>query len=60
MSRSLLLMDRSPRLRDRALSVFQRHPALFEQLLQKHIGYSPLRFFGSDGLLATGLHMLTN
>jgi flavin-dependent dehydrogenase len=60
MSRSLLLMDRSPRLRDRALSIFQRRPILFEQLLQKHIGYSPLRFFGTDGLLATGLHILTN
>jgi flavin-dependent dehydrogenase len=60
MSRSLLLMDRSPRLRDRVLNIFERHPSLFEQLLQKHIGYSPLRFFGTDGLLATGLHILTN
>jgi menaquinone-9 beta-reductase len=60
MSRSLLLMDRSPRLRDRVLNIFERRPILFEQLLQKHIGYSPLRFFGADGLLATGLHILTN
>jgi menaquinone-9 beta-reductase len=60
MSRSLLLMDRSPRLRDRVLNIFERHPGLFEQLLQKHIGHSPLRFFGTDGLLATGLHILTN
>jgi menaquinone-9 beta-reductase len=60
MSRSLLLMDRSPRLRNRTLSIFERHPILFEHLLRKHIGVSPLRIFGTDGLLATGLHMLTN
>lgn len=60
MSRSLLLMDRSPRLRDRVLNIFERHPGLFDQLLQKHIGHSPLRFFGTNGLLATGLHILTN
>jgi len=60
MSRSLLLMDRSPRIRDRVLSIFQRHPILFEQLLQKHIGHSSLRFFGSEGLFAAGLHSLTN
>jgi flavin-dependent dehydrogenase len=59
MSRSLLLMDRFPGLRDRTLSIFQRHPLLFEQLLQMHIG-SPLRFFGTNGLLATGLHRLAN
>jgi flavin-dependent dehydrogenase len=59
-SRSLLLMDRSPRLRNRVLNIFAHHPSLFEQLLQQHIGYSPLRFFGTDGLLAAGLHILTN
>jgi len=41
MSRSLLLMDRSPRLREIALHAFQRHPWLFERLLQMHIGHSP-------------------
>ncbi len=59
MSHSLLLLDRYPRLRDRALSTFERNPILFQQLLQKHIGHSPLRFFGTDGLLATGLHFIT-
>jgi flavin-dependent dehydrogenase len=54
MSRSLLLMDRSPRLRDTALRTFQRTPWLFERLLQMHIGYSPLQSFSTEGL-----HVLT-
>jgi menaquinone-9 beta-reductase len=59
MSRSLLLMDRYPRLRARALSTFERNPRLFERMLHVHIGHSPLRYLGVDGLLATGLHILT-
>jgi menaquinone-9 beta-reductase len=50
MSRSLLLMDRSPRLRDTVLRNFQRTPWLFERLLQMHIGHSPLQSFGTEGL----------
>ena len=60
MSRSLLLMDRSPRFRARALTTFERNPKLFSRLLQTHIGHSPTQFFGSDGLLATGLHILVS
>jgi flavin-dependent dehydrogenase len=59
MSRSLLLMDRYPHLRARALGTFERNPRLFERMLHVHIGHSPMRFFGLDGLLATGLHILT-
>jgi flavin-dependent dehydrogenase len=58
MSRSLLLMSRHPRLRTRALNTFERNPKLFSRLLQTHIGYSPIQFFGFDGLLATGLHLI--
>ncbi len=54
MSRSLLLMDRSPALRDTVLRTFQRNPWLFERLLEMHIGYSPLQSFGTEGL-----HVLT-
>jgi flavin-dependent dehydrogenase len=54
MSRSLLLMDRSPRLCDTVLRTFQRTPWLFERLLQMHIGHSPLQSFGTEGL-----HVLT-
>ncbi|HWW24110.1 MAG TPA: NAD(P)/FAD-dependent oxidoreductase [Edaphobacter sp.] len=50
MSRSLLLMDRSPRLRDTVLRAFQRTPWLFERLLQMHIGQSPLQSFTSERL----------
>jgi flavin-dependent dehydrogenase len=54
MSRSLLLMDRSPRLRDHALNVFQHNPWLFKRLLQIHIGHTPRRLFGVDGPLQPG------
>jgi flavin-dependent dehydrogenase len=60
MSRSLLIMDRYPRLRTRTLGTFERNPKLFSSLLRMHIGHSPMNFFGADGLLATGLHILTN
>ena len=54
MSRSLLLMDRSPLFRDSVLHTFQRNPWLFERLLQMHIGHSPLQSFGTESL-----HVLT-
>jgi flavin-dependent dehydrogenase len=54
MSRSLLLIGSSPRLRNRAFSAFQRSPWLFERLLQLHIGHSPQRPFAEDGLLRPG------
>jgi menaquinone-9 beta-reductase len=60
MSRALLLLDRSPRLRNQVFITFKRRPLLFEQLLQVHISQSPLRVFGIDGLLAAGLQMLTS
>jgi menaquinone-9 beta-reductase len=52
MSRSLLLMDRSPLLRNSVLRTFQRNPWVFERLLQMHIGHSPLQSFGTEGLHA--------
>src|SRR6266851_1684918 len=54
MSRSLLLMDRSPLLRNTVLRTFQRNPWIFKRLLQMHIGYSPLQSFNTEGL-----HILT-
>lgn len=60
MSRSLLLMDRYPLLRTRTLNAFERNPGLFDRLLRVHIGHSPIRVFGLEGLLATGLHILSN
>ena len=51
MSQGLLLMDRSPRIRERAFNVFQRNPWLFERLLQVHIAHSPLHRIAVDNLL---------
>jgi menaquinone-9 beta-reductase len=47
MSRSLLLMDRSPLIRNAALDLFRRNPKLFEHLLRIHIGHLPLPLFGT-------------
>ena len=58
MSRALLLLNHSS-LRGRVLRTFERHPGLFEHLLCAHIGHSPMRLLGSNGLLAAGLHILT-
>jgi menaquinone-9 beta-reductase len=60
MSRSLLLMDRYPNLRARTLRTFERNPRLFYRLLRVHIGHSSIHYFGPDGLLVTGLHILAN
>jgi flavin-dependent dehydrogenase len=54
MSRSLLLIGSSPRLRNRAFSAFQHSPWLFERLLQLHIGHSSQRPFAEDRLLRPG------
>ena len=51
MSRSLLLMDRSPLLRDSVLGLFRRSPGLFDGLLRIHIGHSPLPLSGTKSLL---------
>jgi flavin-dependent dehydrogenase len=60
MSRSLLLMDRSARLRAQVFNTFERYPILFERLLEVHIGHRACIFPGIDELLASGLHMLTS
>jgi menaquinone-9 beta-reductase len=60
MSRTMLLMDRSPVILAKTLNTFQRKPDLFSHLLQVHIGHSPVRFMGSSGLLASLLCFLTS
>jgi len=59
MAATLLLLDRSPRLRAWIFARFARQPQLFAHLLRVHIGEEPLRLFGRSGLLATGLALLT-
>ncbi len=52
MSRSLLLMDRSPLARALVLATFERNPNLFSRLLKVHIGQSPWRIRGGEVLPA--------
>jgi flavin-dependent dehydrogenase len=54
MSRALLLIDRSPVIRDAVLHIFHQNPWLFERLLQLHIGQSPL-----PPVTTESLHVLT-
>lgn len=60
MSRNLLLMARSPRLRARVIQAFERFPILFQRLLEVHIGHRACIFPGIDDLLASGLQVLTS
>jgi flavin-dependent dehydrogenase len=60
MSRTMLLMDRSPVILTKTLNTFQRKPDLFSHLLQVHIGNSPVRLLGSSGILASLLCFLTS
>src|SRR5205823_5478095 len=50
MSRGLLLMDRSPVLRDTVLRTFHRNPWLFERLLQLQIGQSQIQSVATETL----------
>jgi hypothetical protein len=54
MARTLLLLDRSPRIRAWTIDVLERYPNLFAQLVGVHLGHSPFRFFGPSTLLAAG------
>ena len=60
MSRILLLIGRSTRLRAQIFSTFERNPALFSSILQLHVGNHASHLFGEDGLLAAGLSLLTS
>jgi flavin-dependent dehydrogenase len=60
MSRAMLLMDRSPLIRARALKTLQRKPDLLSHLLQFHLGDAPLRLFGSGGIFASALFFLAS
>jgi flavin-dependent dehydrogenase len=51
MARVLLLMDRFPALRDRAIGMLAANPRLFDRLLGVHVGAEPLgRFLAGQGL----------
>lgn len=58
MAHSMLLMDKSSWIRQRALRAFLRKPALFERLLSVHVGELSLRNFGLKGVLNLGWQLL--
>lgn len=59
MSEVLLMMDRNPGLRRRALKALSRNPALFGKLLDIHVGAAPPQSLGLRGGLALGWGLLT-
>jgi menaquinone-9 beta-reductase len=58
MARIMLLMDRWPLLRDRALRVLAHDPILFRAMLHVHIGEKPLRQFLLRQAPSLGLRLL--
>ncbi len=59
MSRTMLLMDRFPIVRNHTLQAFERSPQLFARMLQVHVGASPLRWVGDASVLQMGWQLLT-
>jgi len=51
MGRLLLLLDRQPKLRHRALRTLEVHPALFERLLAVHVGATSAGHLAATGAL---------
>lgn len=60
MANLLLLLDRSPWLRDRALRALAAQPALFATLVAIHVGNLPPVGFGLGGLLTLGREIFTS
>jgi menaquinone-9 beta-reductase len=54
MAKTLLLLDRSPRIRTWTIDAFERYPNLFARLLGVHLGHPPFSLFGPSTLLAAG------
>ncbi len=59
MGRTMLLMDRSRWIRERALRALCAQPALFQRLLEVHVGEMPLAKFGVRGFFDLGWQILT-
>jgi len=51
MGRMLLLLDRQPKMRHRAMRVLAAHPDLFARLLAVHVGATSPRHFAATGAL---------
>ena len=50
MARLMLTLDRRPRLQERTLEVFQKHPEVFRRLVELHVGILPPSHIVKDGL----------
>lgn len=50
MARLMLTLDRRPRLQQRTLEVFQKHPEIFRRFLELHVGDLPPLHVVKDGL----------
>lgn len=59
MGRTMLLMDKSNWVRDRALRALSARPSLFQRMLAVHVGELPLLKFGMHRLFGFGWQMLT-
>jgi menaquinone-9 beta-reductase len=58
MARLMLAMDRRPRLQRRTLKVFERHPEIFQRLVEFHVGILPPSQLVRPGL-TLGWELLT-
>jgi menaquinone-9 beta-reductase len=58
MARLMLTMDRRPRLQQRTLKIFERHPEVFQRLVEFHVGILPPSRLVSHGLVL-GWELLT-
>lgn len=58
MSQSMLLMDKSSWVRERALRVLVKKPVLFERMLSVHVGEIGLRDFGIASMVHFGWQLL--
>jgi hypothetical protein len=51
MGQMLLLLDRQPKIRRRAMQVLAEHPDLFARLLAVHVGATSPKHFAATGAL---------
>jgi flavin-dependent dehydrogenase len=58
MRRAMLLMDKSTAIRRRTLSAFDARPALFERMLQMHVGDISIAEFGAGPLASFGWQLM--
>ncbi len=59
MSDGMLMMDRSGLVRRHVLKALTAKPQLFDRMMRIHVGHTPLRMLGRDGVLNLGLGLLT-